>query len=181
MLTRTLGNTSQEREVSWLLENRDKIEGTTKAKLILSQEPFHPCLNTQNIPRDLKPSAPGVNVSLGSCPGWLLCAKHHDENQLVEENVFTWLSRPSTEGGRARNDAGAEAGPMNECYLLAYSPGLAQPVFLYQPGPPGPALPTANWALSHQSPIQKMLHRHTIPTSQSEENSSNEAPCLRYI
>lgn len=46
---------------------------------------------------------------------------------------------------------------MNECYLLAYSPGLAQPVFLYQPGPPGPAvaLPTVNWALSHQSQSRK--------------------------
>lgn len=167
--------------MSGLLENRDKIEGTTKAKLILSQEPFHSCFSTQNIPNDLKSPAPGVNISLGSCPSWLLCGKHHDKNQLVEEKVFTWLLQPSTEGGRARNNAEAEAGTMNECYLLAYSPGLAQPVFLYQPGPPGPpdpaaALPTANWALLHQSPIQKMLRRHTIPTSQSEDNSSNEVP-----
>lgn len=177
MLTRTIGKTSQERGVSWLLENGDKIEGTTKAKLILSQEPFHSCLSTQNIPNDLKSSAPGVNVSLGSCPGWLLCGKHHEENQLVEEKVFTWLSRPSTEGGGAGNYAGAEAGPMNECYLLAYSPGLAQPAF-YQPGPPGPAvaLPTANWALSHQPPTQKMLRRHAVPTSRSEDNPQMRSP-----
>ena len=64
---------------------------------------------------------------------------------------------------------------MNECSSLAYSPGLAQPVSLYQPGP-ALALPTVNWALLHQSPIQKVLCRHAIPTSQSEDNSSNEAP-----
>lgn len=108
MLTRTIGNTSQERGVSWLLENGDKIEGTTKAKLRLSQEPFHSCLSTQNIPSDLKSSAPGVNVSLGrESPGWLLCAKHQDENQLVEEKGFTWLSRPGTEGGSGQERRGS--------------------------------------------------------------------------
>lgn len=91
--------------------------------------------------------------------------------------MFTWLWRPGREKGRARNNAGAEAGTMNECYSLAYFSRACSACLLIPTRTTWSSTGIAHCelALLHQSPIQKMLCRHAIPTSRSEDNSSNEA------
>lgn len=69
--------------------------------------------------------------------------------------TLQYITRKVREETLGRNlDAGTEAEAMEAHCLLDCSLWLAQPAFFYNPGV---ALPTVNWALSHQLLIKKML------------------------
>ena len=65
---------------------------------------------------------------------------HHDQKYLWRKgflSVYTSRQQYITEESQGRNlEAGADAEAMEEHCLLACSSWLAQPVFLYHPGPP---------------------------------------------